>query len=171
MKAPATGTYDPVYGMYLAELPDQDLISILNAQAAALATMIAGMTEAVGVSSYAAGKWTAKQVLGHIVDSERIFAYRALCIARSESQPLPGFDENNYAANSHADQRSLASLGADFAAARAATLALVRSLEPHTLDLPGNANGKRLTPRACLFVLAGHAEHHLKILNQRYLKA
>jgi uncharacterized damage-inducible protein DinB len=129
---------------------------------------LAALSEAQALLRYAPGKWTPKQVLLHIADAERIFAYRALRFARADAQELPGFDENEYAASSEADDRPLADLLAEYQAVRAATLAFFSGLNAGQLDRAGRANGSPYTVRALLYLAAGHEAHHLNILRERY---
>jgi uncharacterized damage-inducible protein DinB len=117
---------------------------------------------------YAEGKWSVKEVIGHMADAERIFAYRLLRIARGDKTPLPSFDENEYAERSNADRREIAELAKEIAIVREASLALVRSLDDSVLENRGIVRAGEVTCRAQVFILAGHFEHHLKILRERY---
>jgi len=125
--------------------------------------------EAGGDLAYAPGKWTVKQVLGHLADDERIFAYRALCIARGDATPLPGFDENAYAAAAGFERLPLADLLADYAAVRDASVTLFRGLDPEAWRRRGTVSGYPATPRGLAFHIAGHELHHHRVLRQRYL--
>ncbi len=118
---------------------------------------------------YAPDKWSIKELVGHITDCERIFAYRLLCIARGEKQSLPGFDENDYVATAHFDQRTLASLLAEYLAVRESTLHLCETLSTEMLAQTGTANGNTISVRVLLFILTGHEQHHIQILKERYL--
>jgi hypothetical protein len=117
---------------------------------------------------YAEGKWTVREVIGHMIDAERVFAYRLLRIARGDRTPLAAFDENRYAATSNADRRELADLVKEFMLVRESTLALVRSLDEGMLANRGEVRAGPITARAQVFVTAGHAAHHLNILKERY---
>lgn len=117
---------------------------------------------------YADGKWSVKEVIGHMADAERIFAYRLLRIARGDKTPLPSFDENEYAKSSNADRRDIADLAKEIATVRDSSLALVRSLDDSMLDNRGIVRAGEVTCRAQVFILAGHFEHHLKALRERY---
>ena len=133
--------------------------------------MFAGLTEAHGDFAYAPGKWTIKEVLGHMGDAERVFAYRALTFARGESVPLPGFDEQAWTPASGARDRTVADLVDELAAVRRATLALLSHL-PSTAPLcRGIANGREISVRALAWIIAGHERHHLRILRERYLSS
>lgn len=118
---------------------------------------------------YAPAKWTLKEVLGHIVDDERIFAHRAFCLARGETAPLAGFDEKLYAVNADAENRAWRDLLDDYRVVRAASIALFRSLTPAAWQRAGEVNGYRATPRGLAFHIAGHELHHLRIVREKYL--
>jgi enterochelin esterase-like enzyme len=166
---PATGTYQPYTQGYIDLIPEgADPLTLLRQQPAELHRDLVRLTEAQALMRYAPGKWTPKEMLLHIVDAERIFAYRALRFARGDSQSLPGFDENEYAASSEANDRPMSDLLTEYHAVRAATLAFFGSLTPAQLDRVGLANGAATSVRALLFIAAGHERHHLGILRERY---
>lgn len=166
---PQPGDYAPPFQAYIddAAAKGDDALAVLEDQQALLDAM-ATWPEAKAGHRYAAGKWTVREVVGHMADTERIFAYRLLRIARGDATPLPGFDENAYQLRSGFEQRSLASLVAELGAVRAATLPLIRSLDAPALEREGTASGKRTTVRAMAWVTAGHFQHHADILTQRY---
>lgn len=171
---PEPGTYPAYFETYFRYLaPDADPLALLSVQPTALHQLLAGLTEEQAQLRYAPGKWSIRQVVLHMADTERIFAHRALRFARADAQPLPGFDENQYAAHSGADERSLAGLLAgllaEYAAVRLATLALFGSFTPEQLRRSGSANGLPVTVHALLYMLAGHEAHHAAILAERYL--
>lgn len=118
---------------------------------------------------YAPTKWSLKDVVGHVIDDERVFAYRAFCLARGETLSLPGFDENVYAANGDAEHRSWGDLLAEYHAVREASLTLFRGLSPARWTRAGEVNGYRATPRGLAFHIAGHELHHILLLHERYL--
>ncbi|OON69340.1 DinB family protein [Hymenobacter sp. CRA2] len=167
IERPAPGSYPAYFDNYLGRVADP--WPMLGVQPTAVHQLLAGLTDAQAALRYAPGKWSIKQVVLHLADAERIFAYRALCIARGEVQSLPGFDENTYADVSSADERTLASLLTEYAAVRQATLALYQSFTAEQLNRHGQANANPVTVRALLFVTAGHEAHHLHILAERYL--
>lgn len=117
---------------------------------------------------YAPGKWTIKELVQHVIDAERIFAYRALCIARGEKTPLPGFDENSYAEASGANKRGYSDLIEELKTAQHSTFQLFRSFDESQLQQSGIANGNSIYVEAIGFILIGHTRHHLKILKERY---
>ncbi|MCC3160298.1 DinB family protein [Hymenobacter sp. 15J16-1T3B] len=167
---PVPGTYPPYFDTYINRVgADIDPLEMLGVQPTALHQLLAEVTEEQASFRYAPGKWSIKQVVLHIADVERIFAYRALRFARADQQELPGFDENHYADHSGADDRTLASLLAEYAAVRQATLALFRSFTPEQLQRGGTANGNPVTVQALRFITAGHEAHHAEILAERYL--
>lgn len=165
---PAPDEYAPFYHGYVAGVADADLLALLESQVAALRRALGGLSDEAARYRYAPGKWSIKDVVGHLADAERVMAYRALRIARGDATPLPGFDENAYAEAAGADARPLADLLDELAAVRTATLALVRALGADALARRGTANGQPVTVRALVFIVAGHAHHHARILAERY---
>ncbi len=119
--------------------------------------------------AYAPEKWTIKELLQHVIDAERIFAYRAICFARKDATPLPGFDENSYAANSNANSRTLQSLKEEFNAIRNSTDLMLNSFNDDQLNTKGTSSNKSITVNAIAFIIYGHLLHHKKILEERYL--
>lgn len=170
IKQPISGEYPAYYENYLRHVPDSiDPVELLEKQGAHVRALLGSLTDEQALLAYAPEKWTIKEMIVHILDSERIFAYRALCIARGDQQSLPGFDENAYAPASEANTRPLADLLAEHAAVRASTVALYRSFAPHILDKVGLANNHPVSVRALVHVVPGHEAHHLMILHERYL--
>lgn len=166
---PGEGEHAPFYAAYIAEVPAGDLADVLERQGAALVSLVRGIPEARGDFRYAEGKWSVKDVLLHVADAERVFGYRALRIARNDQTDLPGFDENLFVKNAGAAGRRLGDLADELEAIRRATLALLRPLDDEAMARRGTANGKPITARAIAWIIAGHAEHHEKVLRERYL--
>lgn len=166
---PGADEHAPYYSAYTAEAPGGDLVAALEKQAADVAALIKGVPEARGGHRYAAGKWSIREVIGHITDSERVFAYRLMRFARGDATALPSFDENLIAKESGADARTLADLGEEFAAVRRATVTLVRPMQDAQMTRRGTASGKEISARALAWIIAGHAQHHMKVLRERYL--
>jgi uncharacterized damage-inducible protein DinB len=166
---PADDEFAPYYARYIAAVPDGDVLDTLERQLEEMVALMDRFGEAGGSHRYAEGKWSVKEVLGHIADAERIFAYRALCAARGEQGSLPGFDENAYVANANFDGRTLNSLLGELTATRRATLALFRSLDSATLARRVVANGVPVSARALAWIVAGHERHHQNLLRERYL--
>jgi len=168
---PAATEFAPYYGTYVNAMPDGDVVEALAAQGEETFGVLSGLSEEHGTFRYAPEKWSIRDLVQHLCDSERIFAYRALRFARGDRTPLPGFDQEPYAATAHADRRPLADLAAEFRDIRRTTLALVRSFDAETFDRSGTASGNLMSVRALVWVIAGHERHHLRVLRERYLTA
>ncbi len=167
---PAETEYASFYAGYVARVPaEADPLALLRTQPAQLRALLASLSDEQAAQAYAPGKWSLKELLLHMADAERVFAYRALRFGRGDAQDLPGFDENTYAAASEANARALADLLAEYDAVRAATLTLLASFGPAQLARGGTANGNFVSVRALLFILAGHELHHLAVMQERYL--
>lgn len=166
---PDADEYLAYYARYIEQVPDGDVLETLERQLEEMVALVDRFGEARGAHRYAEGKWSVKEVLGHIADAERIFTYRALCAARGETAALPAFDENAYVANANFDARTLNSLLGELTAIRRATLALFRSLDSATLARRVVASGAPVSARALAWIIAGHERHHLTLLRERYL--
>ncbi|MES2455044.1 MAG: DinB family protein [Bacteroidota bacterium] len=167
MNRPQAHEYSP-WGLTYIKLVDDDVLEILERQATEFADFINSLIER-GDYAYAPGKWTIKELIGHIIDTERILVYRLTCIARGEQQSLPGFEEDDYVANAHFSDRSLLSLSHEFALLRKANLYLFQSLTEKELDQMGTASQRPISVRALLFIVAGHIIHHVNVIKARYL--
>jgi DinB family protein len=166
---PGADEYDPYYSGYVARVPaGADILEVLALQRQAMLARFRGVPEVRGAHRYAPGKWSVRQVVLHLCDAERILAYRALRIARGDTTPLPGFDEEAYAPTSGADAVPLAELVAAFADVRQASLALFRHLPAEAWARRGTANGAPVSVRALAWIIAGHERHHLAVLAERY---
>jgi hypothetical protein len=168
MQRPAPGEFAPHFQSYVDRVPDGDVLRHLERQGALTAALLAAVPEQKESLRYQPGKWTVKQVVQHVCDGERLFAYRALCIARGEKASLPGFDEDLYSSNDGSDGRRLADIAAELAAVRAATLGLFRGFGAPAWVRTGVANGKPASARSLPWILAGHELHHLAVLRERY---
>ena len=168
-RRPDLSSMPPAYSRYVAAVADGDILETLERQGAETRAFLGALDAAQASHRYAPGKWTVKQVVGHLSDGERVFAYRALRFARKDQTELPGFEEDDWAAANTCEQRSLHELLAELAAVRQATLALLRGLEDEAWDRQGTANGKRFSVRALAWMMAGHEVHHLRVLRERYL--
>lgn len=166
---PTPGEYPPYFDTYLKAVPENDLLAALEQSKTTMLQLLNSIPHAKGDYSYAEGKWTVKEVLIHVLDSERIFNYRALCFARNDKTELPGFDEDAYTPNSGADGRSLVSIANEFEAVRASTIALFNSFTDEMMQRRGLANRNAVSVRALGFIIAGHANHHVKVIKERYL--
>ena len=165
---PEAGEFAPSYAGYIARVPAGDLSEILAVQQIALSRLLARVDDAGAMRRYAPGKWSVKEVLGHIADGERVFAYRALRFARGDTTPLPGFDENAWVPAGGFDRRPVEALAGELTAVRAGTLALVSSLEEAAWMRKGTANDQPISVRALATIIAGHELHHVAILRERY---
>jgi len=166
---PQPGEHAPYFSRYIDLVPEEDVVGMLEAQGREIAALLAPLGEEKASFRYAPEKWSVKQVIGHVTDAERIFAYRLLSIARGETQPLPGFEENDYMRGANFDDRSFVDLLDDFDATRRATLTLMRGLAGEAWMRVGTANDTRASARAVAYMIAGHARHHLGVLRERYL--
>lgn len=166
---PASDDFPPFYGAYINEVAGADALPVLVAQRDSTARFLAGIPETRAGYRYAEGKWSIREVVGHLSDTERIFAYRMLRFGRADETPLPGFDENRYVPAGDFERRSLADLAAEFAAVRDGTLALARSLDAAAIARRGLANGKSISVGSLAWVIAGHEAHHLRVIRERYL--
>ncbi len=166
---PAPTEYVPYFAHYVDAVPDGDVLDLLRRQAEDTAALAERLSERDAEYRYGEGKWSIKEVVGHISDTERIFVYRALCFARGEKAGLPGFDENEYARVSNAGARPLQDLVAELRAVRAATLSFFTGLDAAALMRRGTANQREYTVRAIAWIAAGHERHHVGILRERYL--
>jgi hypothetical protein len=168
---PQPTEYASYYGKYVALVPGNDIVAILEAQRLQMAQFLAARSERDGNFRYAPDKWTVKEVLGHVTDTERIFAYRALRIARGDHKPLSGFEQDDYVRAGGFGERSLADLAEEFGQVRSATVALLRPLGDEAWSRRGVANNNEVTVRALAFIIAGHELHHREILKERYFPA
>lgn len=166
---PKETDYAPYYKNYIAKVNGDDILKILNEQTKECQNMLNSFPEHKGDFSYADGKWTVKQVIGHMMDTERIFTYRALCIARGEKQPLPGFEQDDYVKSGDFNSRALYELVYELRLMRESNLLLFRSFNDEMLKKRGTASGYEVTVNALLFMIAGHMQHHLDILKERYI--
>lgn len=164
---PTDTEYPSFYTGYIGKVGSAGPLAMLDAQLASF-ERARSLAEATGDHRYADGKWTVKEVLGHMADTERVFAYRLLRIARADQTPLSGFDENAWAAAAPHKARRLADIATELGAVRSATLALVRSLDQSALEQVGTANNKPVSARAICWMVPGHAQHHLDVLKERY---
>jgi hypothetical protein len=166
---PDSTEYASHYAGYVAGVPEGDVVATLRDGGRELLSAIADIAESRGGFRYADGKWTIREVVGHVIDAERVFAYRALRIARGDTTPLAAFDEDAYARTAGSDQRTLADLAEELRAVRESTVALFASLPDEAWTRSGTASGKTVSVRALAYIAAGHARHHLVILRERYL--
>lgn len=170
LQRPGTDEYGEYYGKYvdLVDPGRKDILAHLKAQGLVMLTLMRSLTEETGAYRYAEGKWSLKELIGHLIDTERLFTFRALWIARGDEQPQPGMDENAWAATSNAGERTLAALWREQHVCRTDHLYLFKSLDDAAWKRSGTASGGRLSVRAVPWILAGHEQHHLQVMKERY---
>ncbi len=166
---PDGSEFAPFYSGYVANVPDGDIVAVLRDGARELSAVLASIPEERGGFRYAEGKWSVREVLGHVIDAERIFTYRALRMARGDQTPLASFDENAYVGAAGSDARTIADLSEELMAVRESTIRLFASLPDEAWARAGVASANPVTVRALAYITAGHAHHHLRILRERYL--
>lgn len=166
---PVQGDYAPYYENYIKLIEGEDILRVLNDQNKKTQDILNSFSEHRGNYRYADGKWTVKEVVGHLLDTERVFAYRALCISRGEKKTLPGFDQDDYVSEGNFNRRELFDLNYEYRLLRESNLLLFRSFTPEMLKLKGFANESSVTVLAILFMIAGHEKHHMNILREKYM--
>ena len=169
MQRPEPSEYEEYYGTYVHKVPDGEILDLLDQGIRRTLQVLGDLPIESETFSYAPGKWTLREVVGHMVDTERVFSYRALSIARQDPSPLPGMDQDPWVAHSNARSRSLASLLAEFEATRRSSIALFASFDEAMWPLRGEASGCEFSVRAFPYIVAGHEIHHLQVLEKRYL--
>lgn len=156
------------YVGYIQRVPESDPVMVCASQIEETAGLLRALSDTDAMYRYGRGKWSIKEVVGHLADTERIMAYRALRIARADTTPLPSFDENAYVPVAKFDGRSLADLVGELRTVRAATLALLRTFDGEAWKRRGTASGKPVSVRALAFIIPGHERHHVEVLKTRY---
>src|SRR5215212_3841265 len=169
MHRPEKKEYDPYYEKYISLVEKEDIVDLLERQRSEISDAFGGLGEGRGMFSYGDGKLTIKEMLSHMIDGERMFAYRALRISRGDKTPIEGFEQEGYIENSHANKRLFEDLIKELNLLREANLLFFRNLEGEDWKRSGTANEKEISVRALAFIMAGHIRHHLNILNERYL--
>jgi len=168
-RKPGAGEFAPFYQGYIDEAPAGDVVAALEAQADEVLGLLRPLSDAQGAHRYASGKWSVKEVVGHLCDSERVFTHRALRFARNDPVALPGFDENAWVPAGQFDKRTVGDLAEEWEAVRRASLALFRSLDDAAAAQRGVANKNPVTVRSLAWICLGHTAHHLGVLKERYL--
>ena len=169
VSVPESSEYASYFGRYISQVQSSELFAALTAEMERTQRLLAPLTDTQALYRYAEGKWSIKQVIGHLIDAERIFAYRALRYARRDATELHSFDENSYVENAHFDSIKLPDLVAEFCTVRRANILFFRQLTTEEWDASGVANGNRMTVRALAWTIVGHEVHHRRILEDRYL--
>ncbi|MES2139259.1 MAG: DinB family protein [Bacteroidota bacterium] len=169
MNRPLPTEHPAYFTHYIDLVKNDDIINELKNQIAEIKLLMAGIPIEKESFAYAAGKWTIKEVLGHIIDTERIMAYRALCFARKDKTKLPGFDQNAFVSNANFNDRTLNDLAFEFAIVRESNLLLFKHFTQSSINEIGNSNGTELSVRAIIFMIAGHTTHHVNVIKSKYL--
>lgn len=168
-RLPDPTEYAPFYAGYVEEAPEGPIVEVLRAQQESIRDFIDGLSEDLAGHRYAEGKWSIAEVLGHVVDTERVFGYRALHFARGATGEIPGMDQDDFAATAPYHRRSLASIGDEFGWLRASNVEQYQAFDAEIFDRSGIASGASVSVRALLHIMAGHAAHHVSVLKERYL--
>lgn len=166
---PGDDEYPAYFNGYVSRVPEGDVLDTLTRQLPETMALLRSIPEERAGQAYEPGKWTIKELVGHVIDSERVFAYRTLAIARGDTTPLPGFDQDVYAANVDFNSRTLDSLAGEFARVRASTLDLLANLDRRAWERRGTANENTMSVRALAHIIAGHVTHHAHVLREKYL--
>ena len=165
---PEASEYASFYHGYVTSVPEGDVVALLRSTGGELLEAVGRIPEARGGHRYGPDKWTIREVIGHMIDAERIFTYRALRVARGDRTPLASFDENEFVKTANSEARTVADLTRELGAVREATVLLFESLPDEAWSRSGVASGKDVSLRALAYIVTGHAMHHLRILRERY---
>jgi uncharacterized damage-inducible protein DinB len=166
---PRADEYATYYSKYITLVPEGNVIDTLSQQLESTLSVLRNITEEKANSRYAEGKWSIKELVGHLADGERIFGYRLLRFARNDKTPLPGFEQDDYVANAGFDKCRLSDLVEELEHVRKANLSLLRNLDAEAWQRSGDASGQAVSVRALAYIIAGHETHHMEILRTRYL--
>jgi hypothetical protein len=169
MNRPTPTEYAPYYEGYISQVSESDIMPVLRSQMDELDVLLGRVEPAQETYRYAEGKWSIREIVGHLIDGERVFGYRVFCIARGEQQNLPGFDQNDYMLTAPYDRIELEDLLSELRLIRLGNIAMLRTLDEEAWSRAGNANGNQVTVRALVFIMAGHVRHHMNVLRERYL--
>jgi len=166
---PAADEYLAYYSRYIQRVPDGEIVSTLSDQIGETLALLRGLPESVATYRYAPDKWSVNEMIGHMIDTEKIFAYRALRFARADKTPVPGYEQDDYVRNSSFNSYPLAELASELEAVRKTTLHFFRHLEADAWARRGVANNAEVSVRALAYIIAGHELHHREMLRTRYL--
>lgn len=169
LEFPNPSEYDTFYAGYITRVPESDVLSVLRHQQAEIPEMLKELSEEEFSRRYEPSKWNLKELVGHLIDTERLFSFRALCFARGETQPLPGFDQDDYVQAGSFGTRTSKSLLAEHCAVRESSIQLFENLDPTAWSRTGLANQVTFSVRAIAFIIAGHEAHHIEVVKNRYL--
>jgi hypothetical protein len=165
---PLESEYAPDYSGYVAHVSEDEILPVLRSQLDALDVLLGRVTPEHETFRYAEGKWSIREIIGHLIDGERVFGYRAFCIARGEKQNLPGFDQDDYMLTAPYDRIDLEDLLSELRLVRLSNIAMLRNLDEESWLRFGTANDNQVSVRALAFIIAGHARHHMGVLRERY---
>ena len=168
-KRPESSEYPAYSEGYISRVPSGDIVGILSQQLEDTLALIKSIPDARHDWRYAEGKWSVKELIGHVIDCERIFAYRALRFARGDSTPLSGFEQDDYVRGAEFGKRTLSDLAEEYGHVRRSTISLLGNLDDEAWTRRGSANESEVTVLALAFIIAGHERHHVEILRTRYL--
>ena len=169
IERPVSSEYEAYYHQYVSKVPQGDVLELMETRMRDTASLLAGIGADKAGYRYAPGKWSIKQVVGHLVDVERLFGYRAMAFARNDKTRLPSFEQNEYVEHADFDNRPLSDIAGEFECIRRSTVALFRSFDPDVLMRTGVASGFSFTVGSVAFIIAGHEIHHMGVLQERYL--
>jgi uncharacterized damage-inducible protein DinB len=169
IRRPEQQEYAAYYHTYISKVPDGEILEILAAQNEKTLQLLRTISEQKANHRYAPGKWSIKEMIGHVVDAERVFAYRALCFARNDPGPFPEMEQNDYVENGNFGARTLADIAEEFRLVRQSNIRLFQSFDEEISLRKGIASGFEFTVRALVYITAGHELHHVGILQERYL--
>ena len=169
MKRPETNEFADYYNTYISLIDGDGVMPVLDAQTAELRAVFSSVPEEKGTFAYAPGKWTIKEAISHLIDGERIFAYRVLRISRGDETPIEGFEQDGYIENSNANNRSFSDLLDEFDLQRRSNLLMLNNLDEAGSTRMGTASDSPISVRALTYIMAGHVQHHVSILRERYL--
>ena len=169
MQKPTPEEHAPYFSLYIDKVPDIDIIDALGMQIDSFSKLLTGITEEKSQHRYAPGKWSIKELTVHILDTERIMAYRALCISRNEKNSLPGYDHDEYVREIDYSKITMKGLLEEFIVLRKSNILMLKNFTEEMCSRKGLANQKPITVRALAYVIYGHAQHHLNILKEKYL--
>lgn len=170
MRRPLEGEFPDYYKLYIDAVPGENAIKYLESQVLDLQSFISDIEEFENFA-YLPGKWTIKEVLGHLTDAERVFGYRAMRFARGDNSSLPGFDENSYVQAAHFSKRAITDIAHEFSMMRHSNIHLFKSFTEEELNRTGTANNQNISVRSIVFAIGGHVAHHVHVIRERYLSS
>ena len=171
MNRPIESEYAPYYQGYIDQVNENEILPVLRSQMDDLDVLLDRVTPEKETFAYSEGKWSIREIVGHLIDGERVFGYRAFCIGRGEKQNLPGFDQDEYMLAAPYNQIDLEDLLSELRLIRLGNMAMFRTFDEASWSRVGTANGNQITARALAFIMAGHVRHHMNVLRERYLSS